>query len=303
MPSRFAALSLLPHRPRRHARLLLAGALAFALATAPEGLSGQVDAGDPGYILPPAAVQEIFSTDKNFATLNHPSPDGGYFAVPHVTELSSLDQVAEPTLRLAMLELRPEVDRPWHLDLYGLDGLRLYSMEDRSFREVDIPDRALISDLMWAPGGERIAFLVHLRERTEVWTADAATGRARRLSDSHVTTAIGSGSRGQGSAPSRMLQWTPEGGVLTLLPIENRGPAPRATRPSGPVIRKTREEEAPNPTYPFLLRTDADADLFEYHTTSQIAEIDSRGRTRRIGAPGMYESISLSPDGTHCSAQ
>lgn len=302
MSSRFATSMVSPNRPRIRTRPWLAGAIVFGLLTPQSAFSIQVEAGDPGYILPPAGVQEIFSTDKNFATLDHVSPDGRYFAVPHVTELSSLDKVAEPTLRLAMLELRADVDRPWHLDLYGLDGLRLYSMDEKRFHEVDLPDAALISDLMWAPDGERIAFFVHLPERTEVWTADPSSGSARRMASQHATTAIGSDSRGQGSAPSRMLQWTPEGGILTLVPVENRGLAPSAARSTGPVIRKTRKDESPNPTYPFLLRTERDADLFEYHTTSQIAEIDSRGRTHRIGPPGMYESISLSPDGTHILA-
>lgn len=285
--------------PRARFAVLTAAILTVA---APQAAFSQVDAGDPGYILPPERVQEIFATDKNFATLDHPSPDGQHFAVPHVTELSTLDQVSEPTLRLAMLELRANVDRPWHLDIYGLDGLRLYSMAERAFSEVELPEGAFISDLMWSPDGARIAFLAHLRERTEVWSAAATNGRARRLSDTHVMSAIGTSSRGQGSAPSAMLQWTPEGGVLTLVPVENRGESPRAARSSGPIIRKTREDEVPNPTYPFLLRTDADADLFEYHATSQIAEIDPRGRTRRVGTPGMYESISLSPDGMHILA-
>ena len=276
--------------------------LGLLLAWLPGPVTAQVDAGATEYVLPPERVQEIFATDKNFAVLDHPSPDGNHFVIPHETELTTLERLAAPTTRLAMLELRADTDRPWHLDTYGLDGLRIYALDARTFRVVDLPEGTLISDLMWSLSGERLAFLAHRPERTELWTAEVDSGRAARLSETHVITAIGSSSQGQGSRPSRMVQWTPEGSVLTLVTPQDRGPAPTGSLPRGPIIRQTRAEEVPNPTYPFLLRSERDAALFEYHTTSQIAEIHADGRVRRIGEPGMYESLSLSPDGAHILA-
>jgi len=283
--------------------LLFAGALAGAA-----GLSAQaVDDSQDGYILPPPSIQELFATDKNFATLDQANPGRTHFFVPHVTELSTLERMAEPTLRLAMLELRPNADRPWHLDTYGIDGLRLYDLESRSFADVELPADVLISDLTWSVDGDHLGFFTHFRDRTEVWSADVANGRAGRFSrgsdDAHVITALASGSQGQGSQPSSMLQWTSEGTVITLVtPAGRAGPPVQAQVPEGPVVRRTREDRVPNPTYPFLLKTPHDADLFEYYTTSQIAEIRQGQRPRAIGAPGMYESLQLSPDGRHLLA-
>ena len=264
-------------------------------------LAGQ-DAGD-GYALPPQAIQDAFATDKNFATLDHPNPAGTHFLVPHVNELSTLPLMAEQTLRLAELELRPQRDRLWHLDTYGIDGLRIYSLPDRSFRDVDVPDGAYLSDLMWSPEGDRVAFLLHGREQTEVWSVSSEGGRARRLSNDRVLATLGTSAQGQGRAPSRMLQWTPEGSVLTLLVPEDREQTPTTPSvPAGPTVRRTRDSATPNPTYPNLLRHPHEADQFEHFTTSQIAEVGN-GRTRRIGQPGMYESISLSPDGAYILAR
>lgn len=293
-------------------RMVSRGALATAaalsiLAAAGAPLAGQQSDDADTYILPPDRVQEIFATDKNFATLDQVGPDGNHFFVPHLTELSTLAQVGKPTLRLGELELRAETDRPWHLDVYGIDGLQTYSLSERRFSSVDLPEGALISDLMWSPDGSRIAFLAHLSDRTEVWSADAATGDAgrfgRRGDDGHVISTLGTDSRGQGSRASRMLQWTPDGSLITLVVPQNRGAAPvRASVPAGPTVRRTRAAEVPNPTYPNLLREPHDADLFEYYTTSQIAEIREGQRPRVIGQPGMYESISLSPDGRYILA-
>ena len=256
-----------------------------------------------GYILPDATVQALFATDPNYATLDQVSPDGDHFVVPLSTELSTLTEVGEETLRLGMLEIRARTDRPWHLDIYGLYGFRFYSLSERTYIDVDLPDGIYVSDLMWSPDGSRLAFLAHLEERTEVWVADTGDGSVTPAGDVHVITSIGTASRGQGSAPSRMLQWTPSGSVLTLAAPADRGSPPASPAlPSGPTIRHTRAEATPTRTMPFLLEDEHGADLFEYYTRSQIVELTPGGPARAVGEPGMYESLSVSPDGRHVMA-
>jgi len=281
----------------------------LALAFAPLArLSGQeaalsVNPDADHYILPPESVQHVFATDKNYATLDYMSPDGDHFLVVHVNELSTLALMSKETYRLAELELRPKTNRLWHLDTYGIDGFRFYSLSQRRFVDVDLPEGSFASDFTWSPEGDRIAFLAHLPTHTEVWIAEAATGRARRLSDAHVLATVGTSAQGQGSRPSDMLQWTPQGTILSLLVPTNRGPEPADTRiPNGPLVRHTRPEPTRTPTYPNLLEDAHDEDLFEYYTTSQLAELAPGRRPVPIGEPRMYESISLSADGEHILA-
>ncbi|WP_419856943.1 alpha/beta hydrolase family protein [Candidatus Palauibacter irciniicola] len=288
--------------------VLFALALASAGA-APPSLSaqdGEEKAGldiSQGYILPDATVQDLFATDPNYATLDHISPDGDHFVVPLSTELSTLAEVGEETLRLGMLEIRARTDRPWHLDIYGLYGFRFYSLSERAFVDVDLPEGIYVSDLMWSPDGSRLAFLAHLEERTEVWIAETSDGSVTPAGDSHVITSIGTSSRGQGSAPSRMLQWTPAGSILTLAAPADRGSPPSSPAlPSGPTIRHTRAEATPTRTMPFLLEDEHGADMFEYYTRSQIVELAPGRSPRAVGEPGMYESLSSSPDGRHVIA-
>ncbi len=163
-----------------------------------------------GYILPDPSIQELFETNKNYATLSYMSPDGDHFVVPLVNELSTLELMSKETYRLAELEIRPQTDRLWHLDTYGIRGLRFYSLSRRQFVDVDLPEGTFVSDLTWSPDGSRMAFLAHLPGGTEVWTADPGSGRAQSLSDARVLATLGTSSGGQGRGPSRMLQWTPE---------------------------------------------------------------------------------------------
>ncbi len=255
------------------------------------------------YVLPPAAVQDLFSRDPNFAVLDHPSPDGTHFLVPLRTELSTLERMGEETYRLAELERRPRTDRLWHLDTYGIQGLRIFSLGDGAFRDVTLPEGSFVSDLMWSPDGTQVAFLAHLRDGTEVWTADAATGEARSVSGARVLATVGTSAAGQGNRPSRMLQWTADGTLLTLLVPEDRGVEPaRPAVPAGPVIRTTRPEPTPTRTFPYLLRDRHDEVLFEHYTRSQIAELVPGEAPRPLGEPAIWESLELAPDGEHLMA-
>jgi len=298
-------------RPVRRAALLSAFSLLglVGLAT-PNPLlaqerSGPVENPDtPSYIEPPAEIARMLQSDKNYATLEYVSPDGDHFLIPHVNELSTLELMSKTTYRLGELELRPDTDRLWHLDTYGIDGFRFYSLSEQRFIEVDLPAGSFASDFTWSPDGGRIAFLAHLPSHTEAWVADAATGRTRSLSSRRVLATIGTSAGGQGTRPSRMLQWGPDGeSVLTLLVPSDRGSEPAYDPiPQGPVTRHTRDEPTSTRTYPNLLDDPRDEALFEHYTTSQLAELSLDGGVRELGEPAMMESISLSPDGEYLLA-
>lgn len=251
------------------------------------------------YIRPAEGIQELFSRDKNYAVLDRPAPGGRFFVVPRTTELSTLERVGRSTLRLAMLELRPRVNRTWALDTYGMTGLGVYDLQEQVLRDVDLPEGALVSDPVFSPAGDRLAFLLHGPDRTEVWIAEAATGAAEALADVAVMATLATDVRRFGSAASEILQWSGRDTVVTLIVPPDRGPAPERGLAAGPIVRRSRPEPAPTRTLPFLLRDATDAELFRYHTTSQIAEIAPDGQPRTMGEPGMFESIRMAPDGEH----
>ena len=144
---------------RKHhgfAAAILAG---FALVAAgPAPLAAQSMERD-GYVLPPAPVQELFKRDKNIATLDRLSPDGDHFLIPKFQELTDLKLMSQRTLRLAMLELVPAVNREWRLATYGNEGLSLYSLAERRSYPVKIPAGAFVSDMRWSPDGRQLAFV------------------------------------------------------------------------------------------------------------------------------------------------
>ena len=259
------------------------------------------------YLKPPAEVQELLTRDRHYDVLVNLSPDKDHFLIPVRQEFSSLAQMAQRTLRLAMLEFCPDVNREWRLSTYGVKGLRIYSLRQKKTWAVKLPPDILVSDFVWSPEGKKIAFLAHLEKGTQVWVADVATGEAQPVSEAWVMATL-SGVRSyyrRTSGPlSKMLQWRPDGSLVTLLVPPERGPEPSPPAiPTTPLIRRTRSKPTPTRTFPFLLRTPYDQELFKYYTTSQLAILHPGQAPRYIGQPGMFMSLSVSPDGKFILAE
>ena len=261
---------------------------------------------EESYLMPSELVQDFMNRDGHTDTLNNISPDGIHFMIPVSDYFSSLKLMTQRTLRLGMLEICPDVNRSWRLSTYGNKGIKIYSLEQKKSWMIQVPENSFVSDMIWSPDGKNIAFLAHLPQGTQVWTADVKSGKAQALDKSLVmATLTGGGGSGRGTRPpSQMLQWTPSDSIITLLVPPNRAPEPKDNPiPSAPLIRHTRKKPAPTSTYPFLLRTKHDKDLLEYHTTSQLAELTPGKKPRLIGEPAMYTSLSLSPDGQYIFAE
>ncbi len=279
---------------------------ALFLSLGTPGLVAEKLTPEPDFQLPPPEVRDILDRDRHYDELEALSPDGRHFAIPVQQYFSTYEVLGRKTYRLAMLEIVPEANREWRLSSYGVKGLKIYSLEEQRSWDVQLPPEILLSDLVWSPDSRRLAFLLHSRNRTEVWVADVATGQARAVSDSPVMATLAKRPRrGRGIAsPSNMLQWLPDGSLLTLLVPDDRGPEPDPAQvPSGPIIRTTREKPTPTRTYPFLLGTPHDQALFRYHTTAQLARLREGQAPQKIGGPAMYTDISLSADGQYLLAE
>lgn len=295
------------HLFHTYKKALLAAPILFLLVLSlPAVQDNQSDIYKESYLKPNEFIQDVLTRDSHYDSLNNLSPDGTHFLIPIDQYFSNLELMSQKTYRLGMLEFCPDVNREWSLSTHGIKGLKIFSLENKDTLMVELPDNAFVSDMTWSPDGTKIAFLAHLPNGTQVWTADVDTGQSRALSQANVMATLSgvrSWWRRSGSA-SNMLQWTQSGSVVTLLVPPGRGAEPEKTAiPGTPIIRHTRDKASQTPTYPFLLRTPHEKDLFEYHTTSQLAILAPGQEIKMIGEPAMYENISISPDGLYILAE
>ena len=284
-------MSMHARRTRRWTGLVLSmGLLAvapLASAVAPQSAAAPAQ-GVTGYELPSAALQAVVDAPRAPSLFLSPRRDVA--AMMQMPSLPSIQVVAQPELKLAGLRINPRTFSDSRFSF----GEKLWLMNVADGRERPIsglPATLSIASLMWSPDQKWLAFnqVDATSGANELWLVDVAAGSARRLV-AGLNTVIGSG-----------YQWLPDSrGLVVFTRPANLGPAPAADGiPTGPAVQQTRQDGGVVSirTYQDLLKNEADARQFDYYATTQPVEVSLDGRTRAIGAAGIFMGFSVSPDG------
>lgn len=252
-------------------------ALILALALVP-----MLAAQEP-YKLPPKEVVDI--VDAPPTPLVSLSPAGDVMALIERESMPSIADLAEPILRIAGMRITPAYDSRQVLSFST--GLSFEDVKTRQPRRVVLPDGARFTYPSWSPDGRTMALLRYVQGGVELWKVDVATATAKALTPAVVSSVLGA------------VEWASDSRHLfvTLVP-EGRGPAPAPPRvPVGPEIQVSGGRQAKAATYQDLLKSAFDEALFDYYATSQLAAVDiATGELRKIGQPGIFASVSASPD-------
>jgi len=244
----------------------------------------------PRYLTPPAPIPQI---------LNTLPPPSVALASDHQTMvlmqregLPAIEELAEPQLRLAGYRLNPRLNGPPLHRVGPLSALTFEDVNTQVQRQVQLPPGTRLFFPRFSPDGKRLAFTRATREGLEVWVAEAATGKAHRVTPPDANAAFG-------ASP---FVWMPDSQALVVartLPF--RGKPPEASRvPEGPVIEESSGKPTPAPTYEDLLQSPQDEALFDYYFTSRLFRVPvNGGPATALGEPGIYSEFDPSPDGRY----
>jgi dipeptidyl aminopeptidase/acylaminoacyl peptidase len=234
------------------------------------------------YKLPPKEVIDI--VDAPPTPMVSMSPAGDVMALIERESMPSIAYLAEPILRIAGMRITPALNSRQVLSFST--GLSLKDMKTSQVRKVALPEGFKFSFPSWSPDGQGIAFLRYVEGGVELWAIDVKAGTAKALTPAVVNAVLGG------------VDWMPDSRrlVVPLVP-DGRGPAPVPPRvPKGPEIQVSGGQEAKVATYQDLLKNSFDEVLFDYYATSQLAIVDAAaGDIRKVGRPGIFDSISVSP--------
>ncbi|WP_245559410.1 S9 family peptidase [Brevundimonas naejangsanensis] len=274
-------------------RLMRAALPALVLAAAVPALTLPVAAvaqeAAATYQQPPAPIAQILDAKPNPGV--SVSPDRKTLLLTDRSNLPSIAELSEPMLRLAGYRINPRNNGPANSRVSWLTGLSFQSIDGGAARPVTgLPVNARLTNTSWAPDGRTVAFLVNVPNGLELWVADVAQAKARKLNGPMVNAASGSG-----------FSWLPDSsGLLVLAVPAGRGVAPNVDHPpEGPIITETGGRAAPVRTYQDLLSNAGDEALFDYYFTSQPTAVSLNGRARTVGQPGVILGLSTSPDGRY----
>jgi len=253
-------------------------ALGLALAAA---ASPTLLAQEP-YKLPPKEVVAIVDAPPTPRVSLSPARD--IMALVEYEAMPTIAYISQPMLRIAGIRITPLNNSRQVLSFNT--GLSLEDIKTGTVRRVALPDGIKFTTPSWAPDGRTLAFLRFVDNGVELWSLDVASGTAKALTGPIINAVIS------------VTVWMPDSNALlvSLIP-DGRGPAPEAPRvPVGPNVQETSGQSTKVATYEDLLKTAFDGTLFDYYATAQLALIDiATGRAKKIGRPGIYMDIAVSP--------
>ena len=176
---------------------------------------------------PPSPAFLLSPTEETAVLLERPN-------LPPIDELSGRE------LKLGGLRIDPATNGPSRMRF--LTGLTLLRVADGEERAVSgLPASPRLSSVRFSPDGAWISFLHTVDDGIELWAADVAAGRARRLGDVRIN-----------AAAFQAPHWLPDSRtmVVPVVPAE-RADEPVAVRvPSGPVIQESAGRAGAGPHLP-----------------------------------------------------
>jgi len=249
------------------------------------------------YQKPPKDVLDVL-TAKPTPTISV-SPARDYAILMQTVRYPSLAEVSKPMLRLAGLRIDAATNGLHLAPNYS--AFELKRLSDGSTVPLKLPALAKLGAPAWSPDGTRVAFTNTTDRSIDLWIATTATGDARQVPAIRINgiRTAGFGPRGTGTGA---VEWLGDNrtALVRLVPT-NRGSAPaESTVPEGPHIQESVGRAGPVRTYEDMLQNPHDEDLFEYYAAAQLALIDTATlKTTPIGAPAIFETAQVSPDGNH----
>ena len=242
-----------------------------------------------GYQQPPKAIKDLIDAPSTPGVSINPART--LLLLMGRPSLPSIEEVAQPELRLAGIRINPRTNGSSRAGYYN--SLTLKSI--KTGEEIDItglPHDSKIQNVSWSPKSDKIAFTITVADGMELWIADVLSASAKKFTPAIINDTM-SGSP---------YIWLADGQYLIFKSIlKDRGEAPKEPLvPLGPTIQESNGVEAAVRTYQDLLKNKFDEDLFEYYTTSQLVKIHiDNGDQQPLGKSGIIRSFSPSPDGNY----
>ena len=221
------------------------------------------------------------------------APGRRFVALVHYETHPPVAHLARPYLALAGLRIDPSLGgRQRTRRLVGLSVIALPAGQPR---RIELPEGRSVSMPVWAPDGRRFAFTVDQADGIAVWVADAQAAIAAEVPGLRVRDVLG----GDPTSPGSTVRWSRDGATLLVLGSP-APPGPPGPEPIEPQTEESAGKRTQMATFTDLLRTDADADVFEALATTVPLRVEpDSGAATELGPPALYYYLSDSPDGAH----
>lgn len=235
------------------------------------------------YQTPPAAIADLVNAPSTPAVTF--SKDGSYMLVLERTESPSIEDLAQPELRIAGIRINPSTSGPSRMG--GYTNLKIKkTATGEEIQVTGLPSPAKMSGFTFSMDEHYLAFTQTEAKGISLWVVDLSTYTAKAVTGPILNQVLGNS-----------MAWLADNSLLIKAVNPARGKVPSAPiAPTGPTIQETSGKAAPSRTYQDLLANPHDEALFAYFMDSQLMHIKLDGSSTAVGKPAMIKSMLLSPD-------
>lgn len=235
------------------------------------------------YLLPPVEVVRWVNTKREPTVVASPSYE--WLLTLHRDSYPSIGDLSRPIAKLAGFRFESQSRCQFQTEFWT--GMELRRFEEETPLVIPLEQPAKIGRVSWSHLSDALAFTLVFEDRTELWWLDVSAPLQPKRISRHIVEALCE------------FDWASDGkSLICFEPYFQESERPqKRNSPVGPVVEESIAVESPARTYQDLLNDQADAELFEFLTTTQIVLIQPDSlRKEHIGVPGMYLSCQSSPD-------
>lgn len=243
---------------------------------------------DIDYQLPPAEILSL--ADAAMPPSIMLSRSGERIMVIHRNRFISIEELAEPEIRLAGLRINPAINSASRGSYaHTITTMKVGEKTDRPI--AGLPEKGKFSGFSWSPDQSKMAFSNTVANGVELWVIDIASEKATRLTGPVLNGNLGSA-----------YAWNPNSSELLVkvIPADRQPLIDKATTlPSGPKVSVTTGSEAQNRTYADLLQDKTDEFNFTQLVRAELRKVRLDGSSDIWMPADIYRSLNFSPDGNY----
>lgn len=233
------------------------------------------------YQVPPKDIYEL--------VMAKPTPGvsfdskGQYMLLLDRSSMPSVEELAQPELRIAGLRINPNNFGPSRSSY--TTGITIKEIvTGKEFPVTGLPVNMKAGNLQWSPAEDKVSFTNTTNAAIDLYVIDIKMHKASKINKQALNLVLGS------------VSWLDNNSLLYTAVHKPLSMAPkRPLAPKGPVVQQNLGKLAASPTFQDLIKSPFDEIQFEFYATTQLIK-NTGGAETKVGAPSIYSSVEASPD-------
>ena len=209
---------------------------------------------------------------------------GQYMLVLERSSMPSVEDLAQPELRIAGLRINPNNFGPSRSG-YTTGIIIKEVATGKEFPVTGLPANLKAGNLQWSPDEDKAAFTNTTNTAIDIYVINIKTHNATKVNKAAVNLVLGAA-----------FDWIDNNSLLYTAVNKPLAMAPKKpVAPKGPVVQQNLGKVAASPTFQDLIKSPFDETQFEFYATTQLVK-NTNGSETKIGTPAIYSRAEASPD-------